>query len=162
GQGRWRRWAPLGAMALLGAGALAISDPFARLAGGVAVGVGAAWGGRGRLPDRPRAPLLGSLLAAWPVPGWGGHGPAEGLRRGVALCILALLATVFGLCILAVASLALVESSLGLLGGLSARLRADMRPPMAYLSRRPLRTGLASGSFAIVLVVVTVVAVFQA
>jgi len=162
-RGRPRAWgAGLGALAVVGVGAVAAGEPIARLAGGAALIVAVAGAARGRLSDRVRATLAGALLAAWSASMVASSDPTKDLVTGVVLLILAVLVSIFGLCILAAANLVLVETGLGLLGGLSARLRANLRPPLAYLARRPLRTGLATGTFAVVLVIVTITAVFQA
>jgi putative ABC transport system permease protein len=64
-----------------------------------------------------------------------------------------------GLTIAACANLKLIDAGVGLLGRRFARTQAALRPPLAFLSRRPLRTGLATSAFALVIVMVTVIAV---
>jgi hypothetical protein len=70
------------------------------------------------------------------------------------------LAAVFGLSIFVAANLRVVEGAAGLLGVLARRIRALLRPPLAYLARRPLRTGLSTGMFAVILAIVTMLAAF--
>jgi putative ABC transport system permease protein len=71
-----------------------------------------------------------------------------------------MLTAVFGLTILASANLHVAETIVGLLGRAFAALRAILRPPLAYLSRRPLRTGLTTGVFAVVVGMLSLFAVF--
>jgi putative ABC transport system permease protein len=66
------------------------------------------------------------------------------------------------LAITASANLRFLDAGIALLGNRFGRLQATLRPPLAYLSRRPVRTGLTTSAFALVLVVVTLVAVFVA
>jgi hypothetical protein len=71
-----------------------------------------------------------------------------------------LLASVLGLTIIAVANLRIAEWFFGLLGRAFSGLRAMLRPPLAYMARRGLRTGLTTGVFAIVLSMLQMFAVF--
>src|SRR5207247_7152316 len=70
------------------------------------------------------------------------------------------LTSVFGLTILASANLRVAETIVGLLGKAFAGLRAVLRPPLAYLSRRPMRTGLTTGVFAVIVAMLSLFAVF--
>ncbi len=85
-------------------------------------------------------------------------GPAPGAF--VALFVTAAFTSVFGLTILTSANLHIAESAVGLLGRASGRLRAMLRPPLAYLSGRPVRTGLSTGVLAVVVGMLTLFAVF--
>ena len=71
-----------------------------------------------------------------------------------------MLTSVFGLTVLASANLQVAEAGVGVLGRASSRLRAVLRPPLAYLTRRPLRTGLTTGVFAVVIGMLALFAVF--
>ena len=67
-----------------------------------------------------------------------------------------------GLTLAAAANLRLIESASALLAKRFGLIQATLRPPLAYVSRRPVRTGLATSAFAMVLVMVTVIAVYVA
>jgi putative ABC transport system permease protein len=152
--------AALGALALVGLGAVLAGGPFGRLLGGVAVIAAVAGATPGQLSTRLRASLLGALLSVWSLVSVAGITvSAEPTWYGV--FFLGALGTVIGVCLLATANLAVLEAGLGLLGGLSSRLRARLRPPLAYVTRRTLRTGLGIGAFALVLLIVTVLAETQ-
>src|SRR5262245_4220509 len=71
----------------------------------------------------------------------------------------AVLITGAGLGIAATANLRLLDAGITLLGDRFGRLQATLRPPLAYLGRRPVRTGLTTSAFALVLVLVTLIAV---
>jgi len=71
-----------------------------------------------------------------------------------------MLTTVFGLTTLASANLHIAETVVGLLGKAFSGLRAMLRPPLAYLARRPVRTGLTTGVFAVIVGMLALFAVF--
>jgi len=156
---RWPRTALLVGLALLGAVALIPNFTASRLAAGVALIAGITGLARGRLSDRARATLGGLLLVAWgalTVAGftdWNNAGPVVALFGAVAIAAI-------GLNLAAAANLRLIESGLGLVAKKFGLLQATLRLPLAYLSRRPMRTGLATSAFAMVLVMVTVIAVY--
>jgi hypothetical protein len=79
----------------------------------------------------------------------------------IAMFVVALLTSVFGLTILATANLHVAETTVGLLGRASAGLSAILRPALAYLSRRPVRTGLTTGVFAVIVAMLTLFAVLH-
>jgi ABC-type lipoprotein release transport system permease subunit len=155
------RTAVLVGLALLGAVMLIPAYGGARLAGGVALITSTTALARGRLSDRARATLAGLLLFAWAGimaagnTNWTDIGNLLTVFSGVAIAAI-------GLSLAAAANLRLIEASLGVLGNGFGLVQATLRPPLAYLSRRPVRTGLATSAFAMVLVMVTVIAVYVA
>jgi len=158
-RGRFHRAFSLLGLILGGAGVL-YPDPLAQLGGGVvliAVGAGIA---RGRLPDRGRASIAGLLLALWSAVVASGNTSMDDMTKYMSVFTGGTLVAVFGLCIVAAANLQVLEAGLGLMGGRLGRLQAALRPPMAQLSRRPVSTGLATGTFALALVLVTMLAIF--
>ena len=76
--------------------------------------------------------------------------PNFGNGDGVVLSFVALGIAVFGAAILLSANLRMLESGTRFV---SPSLVATVRPPLAYLTRRPVRAGLATGSFALILAV---------
>ncbi|HEX9363240.1 MAG TPA: FtsX-like permease family protein [Candidatus Dormibacteraeota bacterium] len=158
-------WWRAGLLVVLGAIGLAMlvpPDPRARLVGGVVLIVTVVALARGRVPDRTRATLAGVLLTAWAAVVAASTPSGSDLGRFMLPLFGAVLITGAGLGIAAAANLRLLDFVLGLLGTRFGRLQATLRPPLAYLSRRPVRTGLTTSAFALVLVLVTLVAVFVA
>lgn len=152
----WPAAALLIALTLAGAAGVVQTYEPARLAGGIAlVAVAAALTNR-RLPGRIHATLTGAALAGWAYYMVLDVDPTDP-NKFFAVFTASVLASVFGFSILAAGNLRLLESVLGLLGG---RARATLRPPLAYLTRRTLRTGLTTGMFAVVLAILTLFAVF--
>ena len=86
--------------------------------------------------------------------------PEEDAGTFFLVFVTAMLTSVFGLTVLASANLQVAEAGVGVLGRASSRLRAVLRPPLAYLTRRPLRTGLTTGVFAVVIGMLALFAVF--
>jgi putative ABC transport system permease protein len=159
---RWPRILLLVVLAAVGSALLVPSDPRTRLIGGVAMIATVAALARGRLPDRGRATLAGLLLAAWAgIMAASIHGTSDLYELFVVL-FLGVVITAVGLSIATAANLRLIDAAIGMAGSGSGLLQATLRPPMAYLSRRPIRTGLATSAFALVLVMVTIIAVAAA
>ena len=131
------------------AGLVAGSLPV-RLAGGVGVVIVAGSLVGRRIPDRLRASLTGAALTAW-----AGVGLATiegyGVDPGPVFAVAAVTA-VFGLSLILAANLRLLEIPLGWVQG---GARATLGPSLAYLTRRPLRAGLGTGAFALVLTLMT-------
>ncbi len=132
-----------------------------RLAGGVALIASTTALARGRLSDRARATLAGLLLFAWATfmmagfTNWNDPSLITAFFCAVAIAAI-------GLTLAVAANLRLIESVAGLLAKRFGLLQATLRLPLAYVSRRPVRTGLATSAFAMVLVMVTVIAVYVA
>jgi len=158
---RWVRTALLAGLALVGAVLLIPNYTGSRLAAGVALIASITALARGRLPGRARATLAGLLLFAWAALIVAGFADWNDATSVVALFGAVAVAAI-GLNLAASANLRLIESVPGLLARKFGLVQATLRPPLAYLSRRPLRTGLATSAFAMVLVMVTVIAVYVA
>jgi putative ABC transport system permease protein len=157
---RWPRTGLLVAVTALGAGLLIPNDPRTRLIGGVVLIATVAALARGRISDRARATLAGLLVSAWTVITVAeARGLTSDLGVLLTMIILAVSIPALGLSIAAAANLKLIDDALGLVGKRSGLFQAALRPPLAYLSRRPVRTGLATSAFAIVLVMVSLIAV---
>jgi putative ABC transport system permease protein len=160
---RHRRWPRLlGLSALTAAGIVGVlqSARATQLLGGIALIVVAAALARRRLSNRVHATATGGALALWAFIIVASLTDTSDVNAFFSAFITAILAAVFGLSILVAANLRLVERVPALVGRTSQRLPATLRPPLAYLSRRPLRTGLTTGVFAVVLSIVTLLAVF--
>jgi putative ABC transport system permease protein len=156
-RGRFRRAFSVLAL-ILGVPAVLYPDPLARLVGGVLLIAAVAGMTRGRLSDRGRATITGVLLAAWSGLVLGGNTSMVDMTKYMSVITGGTLVLVFGLCIAAAANLRFLEAGFGLMGSRFGRLQAALRPPMAQLSRRPVPTGLATGTFALALVLVTMIA----
>ena len=158
-----RRWPRVAALAVLAAGGVAgllSGEKGGQLAGGIALIVAAAVPTRRRVPERWHASLTGLALAAWCFGVVAAMPPEIEPNEFFAVFTAAVLVAVFGLSISVAANLRAVEGAAGLLGILGRGVRAVLRPPLAYLARRPLRTGLSTGMFAVVLAIVTMLAAF--
>jgi putative ABC transport system permease protein len=155
---RWPRTALLVLLAVVGSTLLVPSDLRTRLIGGVVLIATVAALASGRLPDRSRFTLAGVLLAAWAGIMAGGVRGAADLYQVVTVIFLAVAVTAVGLSIAAAANLTLIDAAIGLCGKRAGLIQATLRPPMAYLSRRPVRTGLATSAFALVLTLVSGIA----
>ena len=159
---RWARTPLLFMLALIALGALVQSDPRVRLVGGSLLIATAGALLRGRLPDRARATLIGLLLAGWAAVMAASTEFTSDLGRPLLVLFAAVVLTGIGLGIAASANLKLLDAGVGALGNRLGRLQATLRPPLAYLSRRPVRTGLTANAFALVMVLVTLIAVIVA
>ena len=157
---RWPRAAALVVLAAAGVAGLIQSEEGVRLLGGIAVIVAASLAVRRRLPERWHASLTGVALSGWAFLTIWVLPPDLEADRFFTVFTGAVLAAVFGLSFLVSANLRVVERGAGLLGALARRIRAILRPPLAYLARRPLRTGLSTGMFAVILAIVTLLAAF--
>jgi len=158
---RWPRTLLLVVVATLGAALVVPDDPRTRLVGGSILIATLAALAKGRLPDRARATLAGLLISLWAGVTFAATAAHLTSDLGV-LTVMMVLGTAIpavGLSIAAAANLNLIDAGLGLTGIRFGLLQATLRPPLAYLSRRPVRTGLAASAFALVLVLVSVIAV---
>lgn len=154
---RWPARLRLAALALVGLAGLASSAVPAKTAGGLAVILALSLALRGRLSPRLLPTLTGLALAGWSFYQVSTISPDEDAGAFFGTFVLSLLAAVFGLTILASANLRVVERLAGVFG--RAR-QAMLRPPMAYLARRPVRTGLTTGVFAIIIAMLAMFSVF--
>ncbi len=156
---RWPRRVRLAGGAVIGCAAL-VPPYFPRLAGGILLILTASALARPRLPPRGRLTLTGLALAGWSLVMIGTTEAGADPTAFILAFVAAALTSVFGLTIVAAANLQIAETAVGLTGSASAGLRAILRPPLAYLSRRPVRTGLSTGMFAVVVAMLTLFAVF--
>jgi putative ABC transport system permease protein len=132
-----------------GVAAWIAGDPALRAASGAALIVAASMLASGRLSERVRATLTGVALVTWEIVSVL-TAPVETFAQGRAV-VLGTVATgiaVFGAALIISANLRLAEFGIK---HVSARMVATLRPPLAYLTRRPVRSGLATGSSALVL-----------
>jgi putative ABC transport system permease protein len=150
---------------LAGLVVLATAGIVALLAGDVRIAFVGAWAliavasalARGRVPDRVRATVVGVLLTAWALAMVFLYGTSSlNLDVSIQVYFLSVATSVFGLSLLVAANLRVLEGLVALLGGASATLRATLRPPLAYMTRRPLRTGLTFGVLGMVVASITV------
>jgi putative ABC transport system permease protein len=156
---RRRSWFRLGAMlalALTGILALLAGDPRLSFVGGWALIAAASAMARGHLPDRTRATVTGAVLTAWTPAMLFAYGPSSlNLELSIQIYFLGIVTLVFGLALLVAANLRLLESLAGIAGGAAAGLQATLRPPLAYLTRRPMRAGLTIGVLGLVIATIT-------
>lgn len=147
----WIRLAGIIGLGVIGVAAWIQGSAPLRPLSGAALVLAASMLAAGRLSERVRATLLGAALVAWAMVSMltstiGNFAFGE----GVPLALAALVVAVFGAAILLSANLRLLETAIRFV---SADIVATLRPPLAYLTRRPVRAGLATGSFALVLAV---------
>ena len=155
---RWPRTLFWMVVAVLGAMLLVPDDLRTRLVGGVALIATVAALARGRLHDRARFTLAGALVAGWAGIMAAGVRDAPDLYQVVTVIFLAVAVAAVGLSIAAAANLTLIDAAIGQWGKRAGAMQATLRPPMAYLSRRPVRTGLGISAFALVLTLVSGIA----
>jgi putative ABC transport system permease protein len=159
-RGGWLRRAAFAIFTV--AGGAALSQPYVpRLAGGIVLIAVLSSLARPRLTTRTHATLTGLALAGWCLAMIATSRPDPDPGPFIAVLVLGLLTAVFGLTILTAANLHLAETAIGLPGRASARLAAVLQPPLAYLSRRPVRTGLTTGVFAVIIAMLTLLAVLH-
>jgi putative ABC transport system permease protein len=137
----------LGSIAALVAGSLPV-----RLVGGVGLVILAAALVGSRISERLRSTLTGAALTVWAAAAVGSI--ALGNWDSLVL-VLSAFVSVFGLSLVVASNLRVLEIPAGWLKG---GARVTMRPSLAYLTRRPLRVGLGTGAFALVLALMTVFA----
>jgi putative ABC transport system permease protein len=159
---RGRRWVRPVRLAIFGAlGLLALTGAtILRLVGGIAVILVLSSLLRPRLSPRANSTLTGLALAVWSFAIIAPADPNADASTFFLVFVVAMLTSVFGLTLLASANLHVAETIVGLLGRAFSGLRAVLRPPLAYLSRRPVRTGLTTGVFAVIVAMLALFAVF--
>jgi putative ABC transport system permease protein len=156
----WPRRIRLAAFGILGLLGLAAPAAFFKLVGGIALVLVVAALVKPRLSPRVHSTLTGLALAGLSFGMIAGQDPNNGASQFFTVFVVAMLTAVFGLTILASANLHVAETVVGLLGKAFSGLRAMLRPPLAYLSRRPVRTGLTTGVFAVIIGMLSLFAVF--
>jgi putative ABC transport system permease protein len=149
----WRT-ALLASLGLASLAALVVGNQPVRMIGGVGLIVVAASLVRGRISDRLRGVAVGAALAVWAITGLA-TASATGPNSGPVLIIAAVTA-VFGMSLIVAGNLRLLEIPLGWFKG---GARATLAPSLAYITRRPLRAGLGTGAFAMVLTMMTFISV---
>lgn len=152
---RWQGLA-LGALGFAAAAAVVTGISQIRLAGGAVLILVAASVARAWLSARMRATLGGATLAIWA----GTSAAAQPLNSNAGLVVLAVAppVAVFGLCLLLASNLPLLATAAGWLSGSA---KATLTPSLAYLARRPLRAGLGTGAFGLVLTLMAFLAVLM-
>jgi putative ABC transport system permease protein len=148
----WKRLAFFIALAFAGVIAVLSGRPEYALLGGALVIASAAGLIRGRVSDRVRFSAASAAAAAWAFIDFQF---TKNLADHPGVFAFAVLVSVIALSVLIAANFSVLDWAIGLVGHVSAGLRATLRPPMAYSSRRPLRTGLLIVTFAIVVAVLT-------
>jgi len=147
---------------LAAGGGVALAQPYVlRLAGGIVLVFVLSSLARPRLSPRTHATLTGLALAGWCLAVVATSTPDADPAAFITVLVGAVLTSVFGLTILTAANLHIAETAVSLLGRASAGLDAVLRPPLAYLSRRPLRTGLTTGLFAVIVAMLALFAVID-
>jgi len=149
----WRS-ALLAGLGLVSLAALNAGNLPVRLAGGVGLVLVAAALVGGRISDRLRATITGVALAAWAA-AVAASITTFGAKEFQVLGLGALVA-VFGLSLIVASNLRVLEIPAGWLRG---GIRATVRPSLAYLTRRPVRAGLGTGAFGLILALMTITAV---
>jgi putative ABC transport system permease protein len=156
----WIRRIRLALFGLAGALGVLIPSPFTKLVGGIALILVVAAVVKPRMSPRTHSTLLGLALAGLSFGMVAGQDPNTDAQLFFLVFVIAMLTAVFGLTILASANLHVAETIVGLLGKAFSGLRATLRPPLAYLARRPTRTGLTTGVFAVIVGMLSLFAVF--
>jgi ABC-type antimicrobial peptide transport system permease subunit len=150
----WKRSVFLAGLALAGAAAMLSGHLEFGLLGGALI-IGAAAGFlRGRISDRWRYSAAGAAALVWAVVDF----QFIAAKVGTSLPFtFAVVVSVPALSILVAANLPLLDAAVGLAGRASGRLRATLRPALAYASRRPLRSGLVIAAIGVVMAVLTLI-----
>lgn len=140
-------------LALIGVPALVAGpNQITRYAGGLALIVLAVMLARGLVSARILATVLGVAITGWSVVIAETMSPSDANANSFAgfLTILAaMVGVIFSLCIMVAANMRVLEAAT--VGRQAGQLQATLRPSLAYLSRRPVRSGLGMGAFAIIL-----------
>jgi putative ABC transport system permease protein len=147
-----KRLAFMAALALAGVIAIVLGPPDLVLLGGALVIAAASGLLQGRVSNRARYSVAGAAAAAW---AFFDFPLASSKVSSPGPFAYALLVSVVALSVLIATNLSVLDSLAGLVGRASARLRATLRPAMAYASRRPLRAGLVIAAFSIVMAILT-------
>ena len=148
-------------LALAGGGLLLLPSRLSRLLGGVLVIMAISMLAKPRLSPRAHASVIGGLLAGWAFAMTATlTDPGGDTSEFFAVFTLSVLIAVFGLSILTSANLQLAEKGAAVLGRASTTVSRNLRAPLAYLARRPMRTGLTAGMFAVIMAILAMFSVF--
>ena len=163
----WLRWLGIAVPALVGASLVAMSlamdnGRFPRFIGGILLILAAGSLMKPRLSSRAHSTLLGAALALWAfvMTSTLSDPTVDDPNEFFAVFVVAVLFAVFGLSIMAAANLRSVEKAATVLGRRSGSITRNLRAPLAYLARRPLRTGLTTGMFAVIMAILALFSVF--
>ncbi|MEP7105756.1 MAG: FtsX-like permease family protein [Chloroflexota bacterium] len=151
----WLRISLAGILVVGGAAGWLPGDPALRLLGGTALIVAASMLARGRVSERVRATLTGFAVVIWSLFTIASATSPSFSALGLALA--GVVVSVFGAAVAISANLRLLEAAVSLA---SVRLVTTLRPTLAYLTRRPVRAGLSTGTFALVLGALALFAVY--
>jgi putative ABC transport system permease protein len=156
--GRWQT----ALLLVVGASSVALlisPESIPRVIGGTGLIATLAMLASGRISDRRRATLTGGALAAWGLIGMariltgvGSSGPAAALAGFVAI---------YGLSIIVATNLQFLELLTQLVAVRRGSLQAALRPPLAYVGRRPVRTGLGVAAFGSVVLALSLMATLR-
>jgi putative ABC transport system permease protein len=153
----------LGAAFVVGVGLAAAPAKFPRFIGGTLLIIGAGTLLKRRVSSRTYTSILGAGLATWAFITTDTLGdPGGDATEFFSVFTVTVLVAVFGLSILASANLRLVERFAAVLGRASRAVTRSVRTPLAYLARRPLRTGLTTGIFGVIMAILALFSVFLA
>lgn len=149
-------WPSIVSYGLLGIGgvlAVATNDLNWRLFGGIALVLVAARLTRRFLPRALQTSALGLALVIWAL--------VWTVTANIAP-FFATVTSVVGLALIVVSNLRVFELGIRLLGGRASRFVAILHPPLAYLTRRPVRTGLTAVGFGLLITtIVTMSGILQ-
>lgn len=158
---RWPRIARLSAGTVAGVLALAAGPKPLKLTGGLLLVFVASAVAKSKIGTRVHASLTGIALTIMSLAMlWNESGPEDDAGEFFTLFVQALLASVYGLTVAVTANLHVIDSVMALPGRTMGSLRATLRPPLAYLSRRPARTGLTTGVFSLIVAMLTLFSIF--
>jgi putative ABC transport system permease protein len=150
----WKRSVFLAGLAMAGVIAMLSGRLEYGLLGGALIIAAAAGFLRGRISDRWRYSAAGASALVWAVVDYQFIAGNVGTELPF---IFAVVVSVPALSILVAANLPFLDTAVGLAGRASGRLRATLRPTLAYASRRPLRSGLVIAAIAVVMAVLTLI-----
>ncbi|MCA1831918.1 MAG: FtsX-like permease family protein [Actinomycetota bacterium] len=138
-------------------GALVVPEPAVKEAAGVIALAVVMSMLKNRWSMRVRVSALSLGIVAWALAAAGNADIADP-RSFMQFFVTLNVVEVFAFSVLVAANLGSLERGAALLGKRSAAARQTLRPVLAYLARRPLRTGLTVGIFGLVLSLVTAAA----
>jgi putative ABC transport system permease protein len=136
----WRSLTGYGALGLIGAAGVLSGNAELRLFGGIALILVAVRATASLLERELRITFLGFALVAWSL-FW--------TKTSNETSLYAPLTSVLGVSLVVIANLRALDRALGLLSARTSVAVAILRPPLAYLTRRPVRSGLTVFGFSL-------------
>ena len=127
-----------------------------RLLGGTGLITLASFAMRGRMPDRARLTAAGLALAAWALASLTVAFSTSTSQSGGVDLFLAIPVVALGLSLAVVSNLRAFEIAAAAVGNASGRLRATLRPALAYTVRRPVRASLTVATLGTLLSVIVI------